>query len=322
MQRIIQSKKMQKTMYLSTAKSRSLIVRTRREGLAGSGLTRDVKAVQCAFTLIELLVVIAIIAILAAILLPVLNKAKQRALTAQCLNNMKQLQTCYVMYIGDNASLVPINLSTGGGSTSTNTGSWIGGAAQTDFLPIYIMAGKLFDYNKQVKIYACPANIKMIPVVPPIPLGWNLHPGQLVPQTRTCSIDVSLGGGDPPGAPISESGGVPFGSYSKESQVRHPATKIVFVDESENFVGDGCFGLNPAGSYPAVNSWWNIPGARHNKGCTFSFFDGHVEYYKWHGGKIITMQAYTYPTTSDMSGDTSDDLSRVVAGGSEYYPIQ
>lgn len=82
---------------------------------------RRSKTRQRAFTLIELLVVIAI---LAAMLLPVLTKAKAKAkaLTVNCLSNMKQLQTCSRLYLVDNNDFVPINLSSGGASTSTNTG--------------------------------------------------------------------------------------------------------------------------------------------------------------------------------------------------------
>ena len=72
---------------------------------------RAKKAAQSGFTLVELMVVMLIIAILAAILLPVLDKAKQKALTTECLNNYKQLQVCYLMYIQDNADKLPLNFA-------------------------------------------------------------------------------------------------------------------------------------------------------------------------------------------------------------------
>ena len=80
-----------------------------------------------AFSLVELLVVIAVIAILAAILLPVLDKAKQRAQTADCLNNMKQLQASYRMYVDDNNDYLPPNEA-----MPDLDVSWVLGDAQSD----------------------------------------------------------------------------------------------------------------------------------------------------------------------------------------------
>ncbi len=307
-------------MHLSTTKHGAMDDLARRNRQALRGLSARVKA-RGAFTLIELLVVIAIIAILAAILMPVLQKAKQRALTGQCLNNMKELQIAFRMYVDDNNDWLPYNGV--GYLPGTTVQSWItNNDAQTTVIFDGTRNGVLYQYNQNVKIYACPANTRMLHP----PNGTQafqarteygapgITTGSLLPQPRTCSINYPLGGYTAtdysPGALLATG----VHAVNKYTQMiapnPTPPQMICFCDENNYSVDDGDFAMYPAGS--GINEWWNMPGSRHSTGTTWSFCDGHCEYWRWHG--TVVPFAETNPNYAPYTpADSSDDLARVQA---------
>jgi len=211
------------------------------------------------FTLIELLVVIAIIAILAALLLPVLSKAKDKAKSISCQGNLRQVQLCWIMYCHDNEDSMPPNQSVNaGGVWRSSPDSWIGNSnAYLDEDTRPIEQGLLFkyDYNRSVALYRCPADKSTV----------KDKPG--VPRTRSISMCSNLDGAT----------NQPQIIIHKLAQIANPSAAFVFIDESENSIDDAHFFVRPGPD----NRWSNLPTDRHSRGSTLSFADGHVEYWKW-----------------------------------------
>ena len=221
-----------------------------------------------AFTLIELLVVIAIIAILAAMLLPALSKAKLKAQATQCMSNNKQLCLAGLMYVGDNIETFPNN-DTGVQGTDAGTNAWIQGNVQTySGLPpysSYVSSGVLWNYNKSYAIYQCPGSRAFV-------LG-NLS-AQIL-HNRSYSISVQLN------CSFAQTDAMTRPAV-KTTAVKNTSSAFFFGEENQISIDNGALGVisTASASYPNI---WNLPSARHNDSGSFSFVDGHSEIWKWKG---------------------------------------
>jgi len=227
------------------------------------------------FTLIELLVVIAIIAILAAMLLPALARSKRAAQTTQCLSNMKQMQLCWTMYADDYQQAVVRNVNND--ATSWIDGSIANGNEQTAAgatNTLAVMDGILYPYNKSLGIYKCPAATGLNPL-PKAGIDASLF-------VRTCSITPRMGNYTDVDGLID-----PYAAFLKLTAIvsgPNASQASVFVDESMATLDDGFFAIDSVHSATAEypNGFRNSPTTRHNGGGTWSFADGHVEFWIYH----------------------------------------
>jgi prepilin-type N-terminal cleavage/methylation domain-containing protein/prepilin-type processing-associated H-X9-DG protein len=253
------------------------VLMKRRFGMIG------VQGAGEAFTLIELLVVIAMVAILAALLLPTLTKAKQKAQGIQCMNNHRQLSLAWRMYAEDSQDLLVYASDDGNPANTLNQYAWT--LSHMDFVPnnnanwdinVDMVKRPLWPYARNPTIYKCPSDRSTV----------NVN-GTLVPRVRTMSMNLYVGGfvGTDGGWTFADS----FSVYSRLSQISGgsgPADKIfVFLDMREDLINWGNFMTEMQGYSPPQPDQYSFtsdfPGSYHNRACGFSFADGHSEIKRW-----------------------------------------
>ncbi len=219
-----------------------------------------VSEMRKAFTLIELLVVISIIAILMAVLMPALHRAREQGRRAACLSNLKQLNLAWIMYADENDDRL-VNGATGYSNSNQSWGdhsgerAWIDGYHPEDLeaAKLDIRNGALWPYVKSEKVYRCPTGRKG--------------------EAFTYSIMFSMNAVNHP-----PTQGVRGAHIKRRSEIRNPAPayRLVFIDE----------GKMTSDAYAVLydqEQWWDDPPVRHGDGTNVSFADGHSDHWKWRG---------------------------------------
>jgi len=246
--------------------------------------SKDKPPSHAAFTLIELLVVIAIIAILAAMLLPALAKAKTKAHSTACTSNLHQMALAWDQYTLDNNDVMPPSMTRGAVGVEGNPGSWVLGNAQSDTDTTNIRGGVLFPYVGNASIYRCPADRSSV----------TDHPG--LPRIRSYSMNWWLNGdrddGDNPSVMPEDK--------TKLSQVVAPTQIFVLADENEASINDGSLVVF-SDKYGTPDVWWDLPADRHNQSCNLLFADTHVKPHKWNWPR--TFQSHPQGTANSQDQD-------------------
>jgi len=212
------------------------------------------------FTLIELLVVIAVIAILMAILMPALHRAREQGKRMVCQSNLKQMSLGWIMYVEENDGKI---MSGNPGTTKdacwghagTNTGRTL------EEREAALTTGALWPYCGTLKLYKCPTG----------------RAGEVLTYTVSASMNASK-----QDTPSSNKNGSTTLFITRLNQISSPppSERLVFIDEG--FTSTGCFSV-----FYARAEWWDNAPVRHGDGTNFGFADGHAGYQKWMAAETV-----------------------------------
>ncbi len=224
-----------------------------------------------AFTLIELLVVIAVIAILMAILMPALSRAREQGKRTSCLNNLRQVMTGWIMYADENNDKIPA------ANPQAATG-WVRYPGDNAVLQAKldgIRAGLLYRYCAEVKLYKCPTGERGEVVTYAITDAMNGYDG--IPGTKNLMV-------------------------YRRTQITRASERIVCLDE-------GRLSPNSWTLWYDQERWWDQITARHGDGTNFGFADGHSEYWKWKDPRTLDVAKADYAVWQNSTRNGADSYS-------------
>jgi len=225
------------------------------------------------FTLLELLIVIAIIAILAALLLPALNRSKIRAQTVFCMNNRMQLTLAWATYAGDNDDHLAPN------ATGRPTGPdlfWE--TAWEDFSvnnpdntnAACLLNTTLGPYVQSLRIFKCASDNYLCN-----------EGGVMMPRLRSVSMNGYIEGGayTDQHAPYDSEYEPGWCAYDRFTDIIAPGPSMlwVFIEEQADSINDGYFRIDVENP----NLWLDLPASYHDGRCAIGFADGHGEIKRW-----------------------------------------
>ena len=235
-----------------------------------------------AFTLIELLVVIAIIALLAALLLPTLARAKARADVLHCMSNLKQLQNAWHMYANENSDFLAGNdwqSEAGANGTMRGNSNWVTGwldprqSDNTDNTNTLLLLdpqwASLGPYTKSAKLYHCAAS------------RVTAREGDgYYPVARTISMSGWMGYN----STLWNQGWQLFQKTADLVRLS-PGDALVFIDERDDSIDDGYFAIDMV-----VQQLANFPAGYHAGAGAVTFADGHAEIHRWRSPEVLVRQ--------------------------------
>jgi len=220
-----------------------------------------------------------------------LSKAKSSAQGIKCLNNRRQMQLAWVMYVNDNSDRLPPNDDD---YPFDQTRTWVRGLlnlsnSRDNTNTLYLKTSQLWAYSPSLEIWKCPSDSSK-----------SRHGGQILPRVRSVSMNSFLGNKSE--SENSHNLGGRIMLRMSDFVTIGPSSTFVLIDERQDSINNGLFWVSMEGSEPVQPSAYilaNLPAAYHNQAGALSFADGHAEIHRWVDARTRPEMRLTSRTPTD-----------------------